>query len=135
MNYEVRSMNNGTKIKSFTDLNAWKYGHKLVLAIYKITKKFPKDEIFGITNQLRRAVVSYTSNLAEGFSRNSYKEKSQFYSISLGSLTEVQNQLIISKDVGYITQKQFDTLLELTVLCSKLTNGLIKKSKTIIHNS
>ncbi len=85
------------KIRSFTDLNAWKEGHKLVLEIYKFTQKFPKEEQFGLTNQLRRAVVSFTSNIAEGFSRNSYKEKLQFYSMALGSLTEVQNQLLVGK--------------------------------------
>lgn len=93
-----------SKIKSFTDLNTWKEAHKLVLLIYKITKQFPHEEQFGLTNQIRRAVVSITSNIAEGFSRSSYKEKSQFYSISLGSLTEVQNQLLIARDLKYITQ-------------------------------
>lgn len=81
-------MNNGNKIQSFTDLNAWKEGHKLALIIYEITNKFPKEEIFGLSNQLRRAVVSITSNIAEGFSRQSYKEKAHFYFTSLGSTTE-----------------------------------------------
>jgi len=127
-------MNNG-KIKSFTDLNAWKEAHVLVLKIYELTKNFPKEEQFGLTNQLRRAVVSITSNIAEGFSRSSYKEKSQFYSIALGSLTEVQNQLIIARDLGYITTKEFSELADKTITVSKLLNGLIKKSKTMIHNS
>ena len=133
MKYEVRIMNSGAKITSFRDLNAWQYGHQLVLEIYEITKDFPKEEMFGITNQLRRAIVSFTSNLAEGFSRASYKEKSQFYSMALGSLTEVQNQLIIAEGVGYITKNELDRLDELIVTCSKLTNGLIKKSRS--HNS
>lgn len=123
------------KIKSFTDLNAWKEAHKLVLLIYEITKKFPQEELFGLTNQIRRAVVSITSNIAEGFSRNSYKEKVQFYSVALGSLTEVQNQLLIARDLKYITQEEFTKLAELSVIISKLLNGIIKKSKTIIHNS
>lgn len=123
------------KIKSFTDLNAWKEGHQLVLDIYRITKDFPEDEKFGLTNQLRRAVVSITSNIAEGFSRNSYKEKSQFYAMSLGSLTEVQNQLLVAKDVEYLTKKEFEKLAEKSVIISKLLNGLIKKSKYLIRNS
>jgi len=65
-------MNNGNKIKSFTDLNTWKEGHRLVLMIYEITKEFPREEMFGLNNQLRRAAVSITSNIAEGFSRHSY---------------------------------------------------------------
>ena len=134
MNYKVRIMNQG-KIKSFTDLNAWKQAHILVLEIYKITRNFPKEEQFGLTNQIRRAVVSITSNIAEGFSRNSYKEKAQFYSMALGSLTEVQNQLIISKDLEYITNDEFSRLIEISITVSKLLNGLIKKSKTLIHDS
>jgi len=129
MNQESR------KIKSFTELNAWKEGHKLVLEIYKITKTFPKDEQFGLTNQLRRAAVSFTSNIAEGFSRNSYKEKLQFYSMALGSLTEIQNQLLVAKDIGYISREEFDKIAEQTITINKITNGLIKKSKTLIHNS
>jgi len=129
MNQESR------KIKSFTDLNVWQEGHKLVLTIYRITRKFPKEEQFGLTNQLQRAGVSFTSNIAEGFSRNSYKEKLQFYSTALGSLTEIQNQLLIARDIGYITKAEFDKIAEGTVLVSKMTNGLIKKSKTIILNS
>ena len=129
MNQESR------KIKSFTDLNAWKEGHKLVLEVYKVTQKFPKEEIFGLTNQLRRAGVSFTSNIAEGFSRNSYKEKVQFYSMSLGSLTEIQNQLLIAKDISYITKDEFNKIAEITINANKITNGLIKKSRSMIHNS
>lgn len=123
------------KIKSFTDLNAWKEGHKLVLLIYKITKVFSREEMFGITNQIRRAAVSITSNLAEGFSRNTYKDKVQFYCMSLGSLTELQNQLLITKDVHYLTREEFDNAAKQSVVVSKLINGLIKSSKAIIHNS
>lgn len=123
------------KIRSFTDLDAWKEGHYLVLEIYKITREFPKEEQFGLTNQLRRAGVSITSNIAEGFSRNSYKEKVQFYSIALGSVTEVQNQLLIAKDIGYMTKENFNEIAKRTVVANKLINGLIKKSKAIIHDS
>jgi four helix bundle protein len=124
-----------SKIKSFTDLFAWQYGHKLVLEIYRITDKFPKEEIFGLTNQIRRASVSVTSNIAEGFSRSSYKEKVQFYSIALGSLTEVQNQLLIAKDIEYLNKEAFDSIATLSIEINKLINGLIKKSKSIIHDS
>ena len=129
-------MNNETKkIKSFTDLNAWKEAHKLVLLIYQITNTFPSSEQFGLTNQIRRAVVSVTSNIAEGFSRNSYKEKSQFYSMALGSLTEVQNQLLIARDLKYISKEIFTEVANITVTVNKLLNGLIKKSKTLLHDS
>lgn len=129
-------MNNESgKIKNFTDLDAWKEGHILVLDIYKITKQFPKEEIFGITSQMRRCSVSITSNIAEGFSRQSYKEKVQFYSISQGSVTELQNQLLISKDVSYINEEDFRKIYEQTIKVHKIINGLIRYSKTIIPNS
>ncbi len=123
-------MNEGKKkIESFRDLDAWKEGHKLVLAIYRITKDFPKEEIFGLVSQMRRCAVSITSNIAEGFSRQSYKEKVQFYSIAQGSVTELQNQLIIACDVGFITKEKFSEIIEQSVKVHKITNGLIKSSK------
>jgi len=123
------------RIKSFTDLDAWKEGHKLVLDIYKLTNLFPRDELFCLTSQLRRAGISFTSNIAEGFSRQSFKEKIQFYSMALGSLTEIQNQLLAARDIGYITNEIFNKSAEQTIKVNKITNGLIKKSKFIIHNS
>ena len=122
------------KIKSFTDLDAWQEGHRLVLLVYEISKSFPKEEIFGLVSQMRRCVVSITSNIAEGFSRQSYKEKVQFYFISQGSVTELQNQLLIAKDVGFIKQEEFNKITEQSVRVHKIMNGLIKKSK-IIFNS
>jgi len=123
------------KINAFTDLHTWQEGHKLVLSIYTHTKNFPREEQFGLTSQIRRASVSITSNIAEGFSRNSFKEKLQFYAISLGSVTEVQNQLMIAKDVGYVPTPVFYDLHAQSIVVSKLLNGLIKKTKTIIHTS
>lgn len=123
------------KIRSFTDLDAWQEGHKLVLMIYEVTKNFPKEEVFGLISQLRRCAVSITSNIAEGFSRQSYKEKLQFYSIALGSVTELQNQLLVAKDVHYLVSKDFTPLAEQSIKVHKIINGLIKKSKAIIHNS
>jgi four helix bundle protein len=96
----------GEKIKTFTDLNAWKEGHKLVLLVYKVTSFFPKKETFSLIDQLRRAAISITNNLAEGFSRRGSKEKIQFYSMALGSLTEVQNQIIVAKDVATLVVKR-----------------------------
>lgn len=117
-------------IKSFTDLNVWREGHKLVLIIYKLTLGFPKSESYALVDQMRRCVVSVTSNIAEGFSRSGKKEKIQFYYMSLGSLTELQNQLLIAKDLGYTDQKQFSEIAEQTVTVQKLLNGLIRSIKT-----
>lgn len=118
------------KIIKFTDLDTWKEGHKLVLKIYSLTKDFPGEEKFGLANQMRRAVVSITSNIAEGFSRRSYKEKLQFYSMAQGSVTEIQNQLLIAKDVGYISQEHFAETADQTVIVHKLINGLIKSTRS-----
>lgn len=117
------------KIKSFTDLIAWKEAHKLVIFIYKVTKEFPKSETFSLTDQMRRCGISISSNIAEGFSRFGTKEKIQFYYIAKDSLTELQNQLLISKDIGYLDQKSFDQLAEQTIQVSKLLIGLIRSIK------
>src|ERR1035438_6853460 len=111
-------------IKSFTDLDAWKEGHKLVLMIYELTKRFPREELFGLTAQIRKAVVSITSNIAEGFSRQTYKDKVHFYCMALGSLTEVQNQLMVARDLKYSSQDEFSAIYEQTVKESKILNGL-----------
>jgi four helix bundle protein len=129
-------MNQGdTKIKSFTDLRVWQEGHRLVLMIYKITKTFPKEEVFGLVTQMRRAAISFTSCVAEGFSRQSYKEKLQFYSMALGSLTEIQNQLLVARDIGYVKSEKFTELANHAIQVNKMINGLIKKSKSLIRDS
>lgn len=108
----------------------WQEAHKLVLEIYKITKDFPKDELFGLTNQIRRASVSITSNISEGFNRNSSKEKLQFYYIALGSLAETQNQLLIARDIEYIKQDIFDKIGAQVTTVQKLLNGFIKSTRS-----
>ena len=123
-------MNNGSdKIKKFTDLYAWQEGHKLVLMVYKITDKFPEKEKYSIIDQMRRAAVSLTSNIAEGFSRRSSKEKNRFYDMAQASLVELQNQFIISKDVNYIEDKSFGLLANQSVIVSKVWSGFMRSTK------
>lgn len=119
-----------TKIKNFTDLIVWKNGHNLVLQIYKLTKKFPKEEKYGLTDQIRRATVSITSNIAEGFGRIKYNDKAHFYTMALGSIYEVQNQILISKDIGYVTEEESNLLMINSTNISKICSGLIKKTKS-----
>ena len=119
------------KIKDFTQLIVWQKGHALVLLIYCETGKFPKSEVYALTSQMRRAAVSITSNIAEGFSRRSPKEKIQFYSMSLGSLTELQNQCIISQDIKYIAESDVQKILPRVIEIHKMLNGLIKSIKLI----
>lgn len=112
-------------IKSFTQLKVWMKGHSLVLRIYAVTKKFPYNESFGLASQLQRSVVSITSNIAEGFTRRTKKDKCHFYTMAAGSNTEVQNQLLITRDVGYITPEEFSNLAATTVEIGKMLNSLI----------
>jgi len=125
-------MNNQIKIKDFTDLKTWQEGHKLVLLIYETTKDFPKEEIYSLTNQMRRAAVSITSNIAEGFGRQAYKEKIYFYYLSQGSLIELKNQLLIAKDIKYIKNESFENLENQCSTIHSLLQGLIKKSKSFL---
>lgn len=115
---------NKPKIKKFTDLHAWKKGHELVLKIYKLTESLSDKEKFGLISQMRRCGVSVTSNIAEGFSRSTNKDKYQFYSIAQGSLTELQNQLLIARDVGYLKENKFQEIAQNTIVVNKLINGL-----------
>ena len=121
-------------IKTFKDLFAWKKGHLLAVFVYRITENFPSSENFGLISQMRRCAVSITSNIAEGFSRKTYKDKSQFYSISLGSVTELQSQVEIAKDIGLLNVQTYNELNDMTVEVHKIINGLIKSSRNIIRS-
>ncbi|MAF14247.1 MAG: four helix bundle protein [Parcubacteria group bacterium] len=123
------------KIKTFKDLYAWQEGYDLVLIVYYITKKFPREEIFGLTSQMRRCAVSITSNIAEGFGRPSYKEKVKFYSIARASLTELQNQILIANGINYLLIEELQKISLQSIKVHKIINGLIKKSKTHIPDS
>jgi len=125
-------MRNG-KIETFTDLNVWKEGHKLVVMTYKITKDFPREETYSLVDQMRRAAASITANIAEGFGRQTYKEKVQFYYLAKGSLSELKNFILIAKDVQYLTEKHFQELVEQSNIVGPLLQGFIRKSKTFIN--
>jgi four helix bundle protein len=98
------------KSRSYRDLDVWRLSIELVKDIYQVTGKFPQVEIYGLTNQLRRAAISIPSNIAEGQGRNSFKEFRQFLAIALGSLAELETQLIIAKEIGYLTSAETDRL-------------------------
>ena len=115
------------KIKNYKDLDIWKRSIGVVENIYKITKNFPKEEMYGLTSQLRRSAVSIPSNIAEGFARFSNKEYKQFLFISLGSCAELSTQIIIALRLGYFKNKEADKLLNEIDEISKMTMSLIKK--------
>jgi four helix bundle protein len=111
--------------KSFEDLLVWQKAHQLVLRIYEITKEFPKEEVFGLTTQLRRAVSSITMNIVEGTGLSSQAEFRRTLYIARGSLKEVQYQVLLSKDLGYISKDTYDELKTDIHEIGKLLNGLI----------
>jgi four helix bundle protein len=92
------------KVKDYKDLKVWQKGIEVVDKIYSVTHSFPKDELYGLVNQMRRAAVSIPSNIAEGFVRQHTKEYKQFLYSSLGSCAELDTQLIIANRRNYITQ-------------------------------
>ena len=120
------------KIRTFADLNSWQEGHELAIEIYKITEKFPIKEQFGLTSQLRRAAVSVTSNIAEGFSRETAKDKIRFYFMSRGSVAEIQSQLAIARDIGYLKLDDFNAVALKSITVHKLIGGMIKSLRNYL---
>ena len=118
------------KIKSYKDLNIWGRSIGVVEDIYKITKNFPKEEIYGLTSQLRRSAVSITSNIAEGFARFHNKEYRQFLYVSLGSCAELTTQIIISSHLSYLSSEKAEKILNEIDEISRMIMGLIKKLNT-----
>lgn len=115
-------------IRSFKDLRTWQASYDLALIVYSTTKTFPDYENFALSSQLRRAVVSISSNIAEGFSRSGLKEKIQFYHIAKGSLTEVESQLLIANGLGYVSKPQYDELMDKIGSTARLLSALIKSA-------
>jgi four helix bundle protein len=114
------------QIQSFTDLKTWQKSHLLVIDIYKITKDFPKEELYALTSQMRTCAISITSNIAEGFTRSGKKDTLHFYNIAKSSLSELQNHLLIARDVGYLRIDAFENLTERTIEINKMFNGLTR---------
>ena len=119
------------KITKFSDLDVWQEAHILVDLVYKLTKEFPKSEVYGLNSQLRRAVVSVTANIAEGFSRYHYKDRLRFYYDARGSLSEVQSELLDSEKVGLITKALLDKIWPQTERVHLLLGGLIRKTGSL----
>ncbi len=113
-------------MKTHKDLDVWKKSIELVASIYKITSSFPKEELYGLTSQIRRAAVSLPSNIAEGAARNHVNEFRQFLYIALGSASELETQLIISEMLGYISNEKSQELITDLNTVSKMIQGLIK---------
>lgn len=116
-------------IHSFRDLIVWQKAIDTVVMIYGLTKSFPRDEIYGLTSQIRRAAISIPSNIAEGHGRDSTKEFLYHLSIAYGSLCEVQTQGLIARRLNYITQQEFGDLNQTVNEIGRMINGLRNKLK------
>jgi four helix bundle protein len=116
-------------IKTFRDLIVWEKSMGLVTEIYKMTKIFPKEEIYGLTSQIRRCAVSVPSNIAEGYGRKSTDDYLRFLQISIGSLYEIQTQIEIAFNLKYLPDNQFQQIYESTREIERMLSSLIRKVK------
>ena len=117
------------RIRDFTDLEAWRLARRLRVEVYRICVGFPKNETFGLGSQIRRAAISVTANIAEGFGRYSYQENIQFCRQSRGSVYELRDHFTTALDAGYITKEQYAVLDRQAISVIKLINGYIRSTK------
>ena len=120
-----------TPIRNFEDLDMWQNSQDLAVFIYKLTKNFPKEEQFGLTNQIRRASAPISANIAEGFGRRTNKDKLQFYTISYGSLLETKNFLYLAEKLGYASKSVIADLFEKILIIQKQLNVYMRKLKNV----
>lgn len=116
-------------LKSYKESKVWQKGYELTLQTYKITADFPKSESYGLTQQMRRAATSIPCNIAEGYMRGHSKEYLQFLCIAYGSAGEMETQLLLSKDLGFIDTENFDKVYYLEQVIAKMLFALIKSLK------
>jgi len=114
------------EIKTYKDLIVWKKSKELVISIYEVSRYFPKEEMFGITNQMRRAAVSITNNISEGTGRQYKKDTLQFLFIANGSLNEAENMVLIANELGFINETKIIELSEKIEEVRRLLKGFIK---------
>jgi four helix bundle protein len=122
-------METAMTVQSYKDLVVWQKAMDLVEMVYRQTRTFPKEELYGLSSQLRRAVVSIPSNIAEGQGRAGPVEFSRFLNIAYGSLLEVETQLLIAKRLQYVNETELNSVLELVSRVGQLINGLLRSLK------
>ena len=114
----------------YRELKVWQAGMQLAKRVYRLTVSFPSEERFGLTSQLRRASVSVPSNIAEGHARNTKSEMIRFCGIALGSVAEIETQLLLAADLGFVDVGEVDDLLRLTDEVGRMLHGLIRSNRT-----
>ena len=113
-------------LKNYRDLKVWQKSYRLCLDLYRITKKFPKEEIYGLTSQIRRAAVSIPSNMAEGYGRKTTADYLRFLYIAYGSICELETQLLLSSDLNYVNKENLKALRDDTEEVERMLKALIK---------
>jgi four helix bundle protein len=116
-------------LQDFRNLKVWEKSHQLTLSVYKITATFPKEEMYGITNQLRRSTASIPTNIAEGCGRTGDNEFARFLTIAIGSASESEYLFILTHELGYVNQTDFDTLMKNLIELKQMLISLLKKVK------
>lgn len=114
-------------MKDYRELKVWEKAHEYALSVYKATRDFPKEELYGLTSQLRRSASSVPSNIAEGCGRNSDAELARFLEIAYGSASESDYQLLLAKDLGYLNVDSFKSLSVMVEEIRRMLNGFIQK--------
>lgn len=122
-------MEDKTKITEFEQLRVWQEAQEWAVQVYKITSKFPSNEIYGVTSQIRRAVSSISANLAEGFGRRTNPDKLHFYSIAYGSTLETKNFLYLAEKLGYLAPTDLEILITQGTSVQKLLNAFMRPLK------
>ncbi len=117
-------------IKSYKDLTVWQKAFELSLLVYRLTKNFPKEELYALISQIRRAAISIPSNIAEGYCRQRKLEYIQFLLIAFASGAELETQLLIAKELRYVSTENFETANRMLEEVMKMLNSLISKIKT-----
>jgi len=117
-------------LKGFKELKVWQKAYSFTLLVYGLTKDFPREELYGIVTQMRKASVSVVSNIAEGYSRKSKMEYVQFLSIAYGSLSELETQILLSKDLKYLNEADFSEVLKFKDETAAMLYVLIKKLRS-----
>ncbi|MDY0083570.1 MAG: four helix bundle protein [Ignavibacteriaceae bacterium] len=117
-------------MKDFRSLKVWEKSHLIALEIYKLTRSFPKDEQYNLTSQLRRAITSISANIAEGCGRGSDKDFKRFIQIAMGSASESEYLILLTKDLNYISEADFNKLIIAVQEIKKMLSSLISKLKS-----
>ena len=116
-------------MKDFRELKVWEKAHQLTLAVYQITRRFPREELYGLTSQLRRCSASIPANLAEGCGRNGVPEFARFCSIAMGSASELEYHLVLARDLKLIQPEDYAVLSQRAIEVKRMLTGLIQKLK------